>query len=104
MRVIKTKTRDGIVSYTPYRERLMQLIEERNKGISPQSKPFYEWEILNLSDEEAAEKGVISQEERKTRESKRIAELEAKIAALEKAQLAATPEPQTKEKPTKIKP
>jgi len=84
MRVLKTITWDGIVSYNVYRHELVGVIDRLNNGARTTATKY---EIIDVSDEEAARLGLISNNELKKSQASEIEKLRAEIAALKSGKL-----------------
>ena len=95
MRVIKTKTWDGIVSYHPM-SRANKVIEmcERQALLNKQTKEkIYTttYEEIEISDEEAAKHGFVDIKAVNKAKDAEIEALKAKLAQFEAAKEPATP-------------
>ena len=79
MRVLKTITWDGVVSYNIYRPELVNVIDRLNTGAKFTATQY---DIIDVTDEEAMQMGLISKAEMKQKENAEIAKLKAELEAL----------------------
>lgn len=79
---IKTVTPDGITTYHKYSDFQMDYLSRINKGRTPQGSIKYD--IVQLTDEECIEFGIVSQAEAKAAANKILAAKDAEIEALKK--------------------
>ena len=82
MRVLKTTTWDGIVSYNVYRPELINVIDRLNNGARLTATKY---EVLTVTDEEALELGLLSKAEAKKKEASELEKLRAELAAMKAA-------------------
>ena len=83
MRVLKTTTWDGIVSYNVYRPELVSVIDRLNNGARTTATKY---DIIEVSNEEAEQLGLISKNELRKSQASEIEKLRAEIAALKAGQ------------------